>query len=178
MTATETYALATVAVALPAALFDWRTGKVPNVLTYGALLVALPLHAFLSPPGKALEGVQWAAIGGVACAVPLLVSYRLGWVGGGDVKLIAAMGALGGVTAGVSAVFLSLLAACSFVFLRLCYSGVFLRTLWSGLAVAASRTVLRGRIVEARPELTSTLRFGPFALVGAALSLAIHGGLL
>jgi hypothetical protein len=48
----------------------------------------------------------------------------------------------------------------------------------NGVAVAASRTVLRGRAVEPRAELTSTLRFGPFALAGATLSLAMHGGLI
>lgn len=172
------YPLATLAIALVAAAFDWKTARIPNALTYGGLLVALPLHAWLSPQGRALEGMQWSALGALACAVPLLVSFRLGWVGGGDVKLIAAMGALGGLSVGLEAVFLALLCASAVVFVRLCYDGVFFRTVGNGLAVAATRTVLRGRTIEPRAELTSTLRFGPFALAGATLSLALHGGLL
>jgi prepilin peptidase CpaA len=182
MAPSEIYAIATFGVALFAAAFDWKMGRIPNELTYGSLLVALPLHAWLSPPGRTLEGIQWAVLGALACAVPLLVSFRLGWVAGGDVKLITAMGAVGGLSTGLESVFLSLLAASAFVFLRLCWNGVFFRTLGSGLALAASRTFKRGRLLEtqpeARPELTSTLRFGPFALAGASLSLVMHGGLI
>jgi prepilin peptidase CpaA len=174
----EVYAIATFGVALLAAAFDWKMGRIPNALTYGALIAALPLHAWLSQPGKALEGVQWSALGALACAVPLLISFRLGWVAGGDVKLIAAMGAIGGLSTGLESVFLSLLAAMAFVFLRLCWNGVFFRTVGNGLALAASRTFFRGRLVEKREELTSTLRFGPFALAGASLSLVMHGGLI
>jgi prepilin peptidase CpaA len=176
----EIYALATFAVALVAAAFDWRTGRIPNALTYGTLAVAVPLHVFLSPPGKALEGVQWSVLGAVACVFPLRISFRLGWVAGGDVKLIAAMGAIGGLSAGLESVFLALLFASAFVFVRLSYNGVFFRTVGNGLAVAATRTVIRGRNVVPRTELTSSLRFGPFALAGAALSLrlATHGGLI
>lgn len=172
------YAVATFGVALVAAAFDWKTARIPNALTYGGLLVALPLHAWLSPPGKALEGMQWSALGALVCVVPLLVSFWLGWVGGGDVKLIAAMGALGGISSGLESVFLALFAASAFVFIRLCWQGVFLRTVGNGFAVAATRTVLRGRTVEPRAELVSTFRFGPFALAGAAVSLAMHGGLI
>jgi Flp pilus assembly protein protease CpaA len=178
MRASEVYALATFAVALLAAAFDWRLGRIPNALTYAALLVALPLHAYLSPHGRALEGIQWAAFGGLACGLPLVVSFWLGWVAGGDVKLITAMGALGGISSGLEAVFLALLSASGFVFIRLCYRGVFLRTVTNGFAVAAARTLHRGASVEPRAELTTTLRFGPFALAGASLSLAIHGGLI
>jgi prepilin peptidase CpaA len=176
----QAYALATFALALVAAAFDWRTGRIPNALTYGALAIALPLHALLSPPGGALEAMQWSALGALACGLPLLVSFRLGWVAGGDVKLIAAMGAVGGLSAGLESVFLALLIASAFVFIRLSYRGMFFRTVGNGLAVAATRVVLRGRNVEPRSELTSSLRFGPFALAGAALSLrlATHGGLI
>ena len=88
------------------------------------------------------------------------------------------MGALGGISAGLESVFFGLSVAAAFVFLRMCWNGVLFRTVTNGLAVAATRTVLRSRTVEPRAEFTSTLRFGPFALVGAALSLVVNGGLL
>jgi len=178
MGASEAYVFATFGVALVAAVFDWRTGRIPNALTLGALLLAVPLHAWLSSPGRTWDGVESSALGAAVCAVPCVIGWRLGWVAGGDVKLIAAMGALGGMSSGLESVFLSLFLASAFVFLRLCWDGVFFRTLGNGLAVAASRTVRRGMSVTPRSELASTLRFGPFALAGAALSLLLHGGLV
>jgi prepilin peptidase CpaA len=178
MSATLAYVLATFGVALVAAAFDWRTGRIPNTLTLGAMLLAVPIHAGLSAPGRTLDGVESSVLGAFMCAVPFLVGWRLGWIAGGDVKLIAAMGALGGISFGLESVFLGLFFAVAFVLLKLCWDGVFFRTVGNGLAVAATRTVFRSRQVETRAELTSTLRFGPFALAGAALSLVLHGGLV
>jgi prepilin peptidase CpaA len=180
------YLFATFGVALVAAAFDWRTGRIPNVLTVAALLVAVPLHAFLSASGHTIDGIESSALGAAVVAVPCLVGWRFGWVAGGDVKLIAAMGALGGLSSGLESVFFSLLFASAYVFLRLSWDGVFFRTLGNGIAVAATRTLFRGGsggrgrlgkiAVVPRAELTSSLRFGPFALAGAAISLVLHGG--
>ncbi len=172
------YVLAMFAVALAAAGFDWRTGRIPNTLTLGALVLAVPIHAGLSPAGQTWTGVQNSLLGLGMCAFPFLIGWRLGWIAGGDVKLIAAMGALGGLESGLESVFLGLFCAATFVFLRLCWDGTLFRTVANGVAVAVTRTVARGRTVEPSAELTSTLRFGPFALAGAALSLVLHGGLV
>ncbi len=138
----------------------------------------MPLHAGLSAPGHTLDGVESSLLGAAMCALPFLVGWRIGWVAGGDVKLIAAIGALGGISMGLESVFLALFAAGSFIFLRLCWDGVLLRTLTNGLLVTVSHTVARKNKVEPRAEYTSTLRFGPFALAGAAMSLVLHGGLV
>jgi prepilin peptidase CpaA len=172
------YVLATFAVALAAAGFDWRTGRIPNTLTLGALLLAVPIHAGLSAKGHTWDGVESSILGAGMCAFPFLLGWRMGWIAGGDVKLIAAMGALGGISTGLESVFLGLFCAASFVFLRLCWDGVLLRTLTNGVVVAVTHTVAKNRVVEPRAELTSTLRFGPFALAGAAMSLVLHGGLV
>lgn len=172
------YVVATFAVALAAAGFDWRTGRIPNTLTLGALVLAVPIHAGLSAAHHTWDGVTSSVLGAFMCSVPFIVGWRLGWVAGGDVKLIAAMGALGGISNGLESVFLGLFCAAAFIFLRLCWNGTLLRTLTNGVVVAVSRTVARDNPVEPRPELTSTLRFGPFALAGAAISLVMHGGLV
>ncbi len=172
------YVVAMFAVALAAAGFDWRTGRIPNTLTLGSLVLAVPIHAGLSAAGHTWDGVESSLLGGAMCVLPFIVGWRMGWIAGGDVKLIAAMGALGGIQNGLESVFLGLFAAASFIFLRLCWNGVLLRTLTNGVVVAVSRTVARNHMVEPRAELTSTLRFGPFALAGAAMSLVLHGGLV
>jgi prepilin peptidase CpaA len=172
------YLLATLAVALVAAGFDWRTGRVPNRLTLAAIILAFPLHGYLSGGTSLLDALKWPLIGAVVCALPPAIGWRLGWVGGGDVKLIAAMGALGGLSLGLECVFLGLLSASAYVMLRLAWDGVFLRTVGNGLAVAATRAVRSRTPAEPRAELKSALRFGPFALAGTALSIALHGGLV
>jgi prepilin peptidase CpaA len=177
MPAPQLFVLATFAVVLVAATFDWRTGRIPNTLTFGAILLAIPLHAGLSAPGRTWDGIQSSALGAAMCAIPFLVGWRLGWVAGGDAKLVAAMGALGGISTGLESVFFGLSFAAAFVFLRLCWDGVLFRTVANGLAVAATRTVLRNQTVTPRSEFTSTLRFGPFALLGAAVSVVLNGGL-
>jgi prepilin peptidase CpaA len=169
------YILATFAVALAAAGFDWRTGRIPNTLTLGALLLAVPIHAGLSPPGHTIDGVESSLLGAAVCTVPFLVGWRLGWIAGGDVKLVAAMGALGGIQHGLTSVFLGLFCAASFIFLRFCWEGVLFRAISNSVAVAVSRTIRKDHAVEASPHLTSTLRLGPFALAGAAMSLLLNG---
>ncbi len=173
--AAEAFLLATFALALVAAAFDWRTKRIPNVLTLGGVLLAFPLHGWLSPE---TIGYQSAALGCLACAVPSLVAWWLGWVAGGDVKLLAAMGALGGVSFGLEAAFLSLFCAAAFVFLRLTWNGVLLRTVTNAFAVAGTRALRRAHPTPPSEELSSELRFGPFALAGASLSLCLHGAIL
>jgi prepilin peptidase CpaA len=167
----EAFLFATFAVALVAAVFDWRTRRIPNLLTVGGLVLAVPLHLWLSP---GLVGLQSCALGGALCAMPAVAGWWLGWVSGGDVKLIAAMGAMGGVSLGVEAVFLSVFCALGFVLLRLAWEGAFLRTIGNGVAVAATRAVSRRKLAAA-PAFTSEVRFGPFAVAGAALSLFLRG---
>ncbi len=178
MAAPQFFVLATFAVVLVAAAFDWRTGRIPNTLTFGAILLAVPMHAGFSAHGKTWDGVESSVLGAAVCALPFVVGWRLGWVAGGDAKLVAAMGALGGISVGLESVFFGLSLAAAFVFLRMCWDGVLFRTVANGIAVAATRTVLRNHDVVPRAEFSSTLRFGPFALLGATLSLVLNGGLL
>lgn len=78
-----------VAVGLVACAFDVRTRRIPNALTFSAALVGLLFH--FAQSGTA--GAQFAA-GGWAVGLLLLLPYfALGGMGGGDVKLVAALGA-------------------------------------------------------------------------------------
>jgi prepilin peptidase CpaA len=82
------------AVVLLAAVTDARTRRIPNALTVTALLAALALRALLG--GAALaDGLTGA---GVALLL-LLPLFALGGVGGGDAKLLVAVGAFLGLDA-------------------------------------------------------------------------------
>lgn len=79
-------------VVAAAAVTDLRAQRIPNWLTLPAALVGLALRAaFLGGDGLLAGLGGWA----VGCAL-LLPLFLLGWLGAGDVKLLAAIGAIGG----------------------------------------------------------------------------------
>ena len=93
MTMAETAALI---VAGLACLTDLRSARIPNVLTFGAIAVALAFHA--AAPGGL--GVQAAGLGLLVGLLVFFPFFALGAMGAGDVKLMAALGAwLGWYTA-------------------------------------------------------------------------------
>lgn len=77
------------AVAVVGALWDVRTRRVPNVLTFGTSVVALLLHMALG----GWAGMAWSLAGWVAGCAVFLPFFLLRGMGGGDVKLVAALGA-------------------------------------------------------------------------------------
>lgn len=80
-------------VAIIAAVTDVRTGKVPNWLTVPALLVGLGLNVGFLGVGGLKASLAGTAIGISIWFVMPIIGTPLG---GGDVKLLAAIGALRG----------------------------------------------------------------------------------
>lgn len=90
-----------------AGLWDIRTGRIPNALTYPAILAG-PLLALLPLAGPDVT----SSLAGLAVALaPALVLWTLGMLGGGDVKLLAAVGGLLGYPLILDGLFYSLVAA-------------------------------------------------------------------
>jgi len=87
-----------------AAWCDLRFRRIPNALTLPAVVVALCLHG-ATHAGK---GLLLSLAGMVAAAALVLPGYALGYTGAGDVKLLAAVGALLGFPAALFAALLSL----------------------------------------------------------------------
>ncbi len=92
MIVTSLLASMLVLVVVAAAITDVRTRRIPNVLTVGALVLALAVRATMGG-GALLDGM---AAAGAAFAIALPV-FALGGLGGGDVKLLAAVGAFLGL---------------------------------------------------------------------------------
>ncbi len=85
------------AAVLVAALTDLRWRRIPNWLTVSTLALGFVLNALIAYPAP-MEGV-WVAGKGFALAFGLnLVMYMLRMTGGGDVKLMAAIGAVVGTS--------------------------------------------------------------------------------
>ena len=76
-------------IASLACVTDLRTRRIPNVLTFGAALAGL-LYQFAT---AGIDGLGQAALGWLLGAVVFVVPFALGGLGGGDVKLLAALGA-------------------------------------------------------------------------------------
>jgi prepilin peptidase CpaA len=74
-----------------AAWSDWRTRRIPNALTLAGAAAAIALH-LAAGGGAVLQGLQGFGLA-LAVGVPL---FALGALGGGDVKLLAAVGAFMG----------------------------------------------------------------------------------
>jgi prepilin peptidase CpaA len=85
----ETLWILAAAFALTAGITDFRFRKIPNWLTYPAIPVAVLLHWIIAGGHAALLSVGGAAMG--LCV--LLPFVLLGGLGGGDWKLIGALGA-------------------------------------------------------------------------------------
>src|ERR1700758_1832822 len=81
-------------IAFCGAILDIRSARIPNLLTYSAMLSALLLRfGFLGWRGL-FDGVLGLLIGGAA----FLVLFIIHAMGGGDVKLMAAVGAWVGLS--------------------------------------------------------------------------------
>lgn len=98
-------------VLIASAVADVRYGKIYNILTYPAIAAGLVLHTYfggLSGGGGAL-GLAGSAAGLATGFLPMLAAYMAGGLGGGDAKLMAAVGALTGWQFTLSALFYGLL---------------------------------------------------------------------
>lgn len=84
------YQTAAIVVTALAVISDLKTRRIPNLLTFGAALGAIASHGLLE--GRGAAGMALAGwVVGVAIFFPV---FALGGMGGGDIKLLGAIGAL------------------------------------------------------------------------------------
>jgi prepilin peptidase CpaA len=164
---------------LTAGAIDYRTGHIPNrLVAYGAAL-GVCLHfavhvGLLRAPGQPwLELLAGAAanvvMGVLACsAVPLLL-YRAKAIGGGDVKLLAGVGAWAGPVLGLEVELYAFVAAAIYAPARLAYQGQLLRLLGNSALLLTNPFLPKARRRELPASLLTELRFGPAVFVGTLL---------
>lgn len=170
---------AAVAVAFLAAVIDWRTGEIPNWLTLGPLAAGIIGHiaydaAHGAPSSDALQSGGAAVFGALACSVIPLVLFRQDAIGGGDVKLLAALGAILGWRQGLEGEMYSFFAAGLLAPARLAYEGKLFRTIKNTMLLAVNPILPKKRRRPIEPTLLTWFRFGPAIFLGTCVVAYIH----
>lgn len=163
---------ALIATTLIAATTDLRTGLIPNWLTLPVLALAIVSNGvFLGVPGAGLS-----ALGALICGATPFLFFRLGAMGGGDVKLFAALGACCQPLVGIELQLYSFILAAAFAPARLAYEGRLFQVLGQTCLALLQRAWPRG----ARRELPAAARYwiplGPAVLGGVLITLLEHAG--
>jgi prepilin peptidase CpaA len=133
-----------VLVALVAAVADLRSGRIPNVLTVSTSLMGLTWHTVAHGLAGAVESLVALA---VCIAVPGIV-YRASQgnaIGGGDIKLFAALGALLGPMHGLEVELSAFLLIGVYALFSLAFRGQLGRTLIRALWVTVGLFLPRQR---------------------------------
>jgi prepilin peptidase CpaA len=158
------FACTALLLALLSAISDTRTGHIPNLLTLPPLAVAPLLHALLGGPG-ALGG---SLLGACLCAVVPGFAFARGAMGGGDLKLFTALGALLGFDLGLQIELAALWLATLWVCGRFAWHGQLFHVLRGTLAFFWQRCT---RSTSPAPAALQTeLRLGA-AIGGATLAV-------
>lgn len=171
--------LVAIAVAAIAAFTDWRRGEIPNWLVYGALALGPVLHVGRTLAAKesmesALTEGGYAIVGALVCALVPALLYRQGAIGGGDLKLLAALGAILQTMHGVEAQMYGFFAAALVAPARLAYEGKLIATLKNAFTILANMFMPKGKQQVVEETALSWFRLGPPLLFGVALTAFLH----
>jgi len=168
--------LAMLVMAAVAAYTDFKTGLIPNrVVLFGALLGGMARLLVVASAGSSPLVLAYTLLGGIVlCSIVPGVLYALGGMGGGDLKLFAAIGLCMGPLVGMDIQLVSYVVALLLVPLYLAREGRLRAT------VRQSATVLQNmwlpvarRTPVAREQMTS-VRFAPAIFAAALLVTAMQ----
>jgi prepilin peptidase CpaA len=157
-------AVPVVATTVLAAEADVQTRRIPNLLTGPALLLGLIAHGIMGGG----HGLSDALLGALIAGGILMPGWLMGWMGAGDVKLMAAIGAWFGFPQGLFVALAALMAGGVIALMVAARRGVLMRSLW-GAAMLGSWAMNAGPKI-APPPVTTGIRF-PFAIAVLAGSI-------
>lgn len=175
------FLVAALIVAGLAAYFDWRTGHIPDLVSYIPLGLAPIAHGALAwktipncTSTDALMEVGISLLGIVLCSVMPLLMFRKNALGGGDVKVFAALGAIGQVSLGVEMELYAFVLAAVIAPARIAYEGNLRRTL-KNCGVLLTNAFLppeKRKTIEA--DSVTWFRLGPCIFLGTLLTAFLH----
>jgi prepilin peptidase CpaA len=165
------YEIVAMLASVGAACTDLRSGRIPNWLTFSATLLGFAVHA----SSGASHALFFSALG---FALGVLVPGLLYWIskssaiGGGDVKLFAALGALLGPATVIQVQFSAFALVATCALLRLAYRGHALKVLGNAAALLLNPLLPRIWRRPVAPEALTEMRMGP-AIAGAVIASAV-----
>lgn len=172
------FVLAAVLAAGMAAWTDWKTGLIPNWLSFGAILLGILGHfaaGFLAGGLRAGAVEAGLSLVGVAlCSLAPGFMYWKGGMGGGDLKLFAALGALCLPLWGIEAQMYGFVVAAIVVPAKMAYRGELLRVLRNSLSLALNPLRPAARRRELPAEVMTWFRLGPAIFAGMVLVAMAH----
>jgi len=175
------FLVAAIMLAAVAAYTDWQTGHIPNWLTYGAMAAAPFAHLVVAlvhhlPREDAIIQGSYSFLGGLVCALVPVFLYNRNGLGGGDVKLFIAIGAVAHTLVGMEIELYGFFAAAIFAALRLAYDGKLFHTVSNAAFIAANPFLPPKKRREVLPETMTWFRMGPGILAGALFTAFLHRG--
>jgi prepilin peptidase CpaA len=151
------------------AYWDVRYRRIPNWATLPGVALGLGLNGvFLG-----WQGLKVSGLGLLVGFGSLLILFVLGWMGGGDVKLMAAVGALKGYPFVVSALFYSLIVGVVIGVVLLIWNRKAMRTLKNMFYVIGSRVSKVVPKQDIDREQTQKLPFGLAIVLGTAWAMIV-----
>jgi len=156
-------------VAIVGAVCDWRSGEIPNWLTLPPLLVAPLAYGLATGPEYAARSFAAACLN---MAIPYLL-FRRGGMGGGDVKIFGAIGAVTGFDPflGLEIQLAALCIAILFALGALAWRGQLLRTLARALAQLPRVLLRRSHRPRFPEDLSVPIRLGVPILIATGIHL-------
>lgn len=156
-------------LALAAALLDLRSRRIPNTLTYPAVIVAFGLRALSGNLHLLVPGLLGLAVGFLL----ILPAYLFKAMGAGDLKLMAALGAFLGPKAILTVFLNSLIAGGLIALMYLALRGELMVGLRNALGLVARLLRKRSAYVPPEQEWTSIgkIPYGVAIAIGTVSAL-------
>lgn len=166
-------------VAAIAAWIDWRTGHIPNWITLAPLGAAPIAHFAVTaaahrPMSEAAQAAGFSVLGALVCVIVPYFLWKAGGMGGGDVKLLAAVGAMCRPSAGIEAEFYAVLVAAVIACGVLAWEGKLLRVLGNTASIVINPFLPESKKRKLVPEMLTWTRFGPAIFAGTAITALLH----
>jgi prepilin peptidase CpaA len=160
------------AVLICAAVTDLRTGKIHNWTTYPAAAIGLIGHTLIGGIGgdEHSLGLSGSLAGLAVGFVPMLLAWQAGGIGGGDAKLMGAVGALAGWRFALATLFYGLAVAACMALIVMLRRRIMRKTLgrvFRFLVLLFTPTTPADPAAEDSPKIA----FGVALCIGAALAL-------
>jgi len=158
---------------------DLRTGHIPNWLSLGALGVGLALatcRGLVAHEGLLglIAAPAAAMVGGAVCGFVPYVLWTKGGLGGGDIKLFAALGVLCGPKWGAYAETYAFAAGLVYAAVVLLARGRLSPVMGNLRTMVSNALRSKTRRQPLRHELMTPVKFAPAILVGTCAAALMH----